>query len=354
MILETTPPPPSDVPVAVKKNRQDSERIRKQSPSLRRPPRWRCILCSFLLLFPLYAQEVSEPFPRVTESLLIDIDRAGKAWVAVGERGHVLRSEDSGNHWRQILVPTRELLTAVAFAPDGRHGTAVGHENTILTTNDGGLTWTLHKVEGEFPVIFLDTLWLDASRVYAVGAYGEFWESGDAGKSWSQRWISEEQLHFNALEKASDGTLFLAGESGTLLRSTDQGESWDPIDTPYYGSYHGLLVISDQILWVLGMRGHLYQSEDSGENWNDWSRDSKVFLSGAAEITPGRYVFVGQGGIIYTLEGDPLHFQKHLFPAFDKMSEVAATEDGALIITGNRGVHRLEPTAVTPLFQPSK
>lgn len=354
MTQETTPPHPSDVLVVVNKNRQKLGGIRKRFPLNKRLLKWGHVLHIFLWALPLTGQEVSEAFPLVAENLLNDLDRADKAWVAVGERGHVLRSEDAGRNWRQILVPTRELLTAVAFAPNEKQGTAVGHKNTILTTYDGGLTWTLNKVKGEFPVIFLDTLWLDSTRVYAVGAYGEFWESKDAGKSWSKRWISEEELHFNTMEKASDGTLFLAGENGTLLRSSDQGENWDLVDTPYYGSYHGLLVVSSQRLWLLGMRGHIFQSKDSGENWDDWSRDSKVFLSGATEIDPGRFVIVGQGGLIYTLEGDPPNFQRHLFPVFDKMSAVAYTEDGALILTGNRGVHRLEPAAVTQLFQPTE
>ena len=55
--------------------------------------------------------------------------------VAVGDRGHVLVSADQGATWEQILVPTRAMLTAVAFA-DAKNGTAVGHDGVILATND--------------------------------------------------------------------------------------------------------------------------------------------------------------------------------------------------------------------------
>lgn len=311
------------------------------------------LLLGFVVLFlagGAPGQEVSEAFALATESLLIDVNPAGNIWVAVGERGHVLRSEDGGQSWNQVLVPTRELLTAVSFAPNGRSGTAVGHNNTILTTEDGGMNWTLHKVKGEFPVIFLDTLWVDADTVFAVGAYGEFWESHNRGLSWEKRWISEEELHLNTIEKSPDGTLYIAGESGTFLRSTDQGNEWEPMDTPYYGSYHGLLALSDQKLWVFGMRGHIYLSTDAGENWNDLSRESKVFLSGATRIAANRLILVGHGGILYAVQTNPISFSRHLFPEFDKMTEAATTRDGGLILTGNQGVHRLKPETVNQLF----
>ena len=60
--------------------------------------------------------------------------------VAVGERGHVLVSGDEGRSWRQADVPSRALLTGV-FMHDARLGWAVGHDEVVLRTRDGGLTW---------------------------------------------------------------------------------------------------------------------------------------------------------------------------------------------------------------------
>ena len=56
--------------------------------------------------------DYAEHLPLVTESMLLDVTRAGDKLVAVGERGHVILSSD-GKTWTQAeVVPTRATLTA--------------------------------------------------------------------------------------------------------------------------------------------------------------------------------------------------------------------------------------------------
>ena len=70
-----------------------------------------------------------------------------RAALAVGERGIVLLSDDSGMTWRQARVPVSVSLTAVQFV-DAEQGWAVGHLGVVLHTEDGGETW--HKqLDGE-------------------------------------------------------------------------------------------------------------------------------------------------------------------------------------------------------------
>ena len=74
-------------------------------------------------------------------AVLLSAAAADAHWVAVGERGLVLRSDDNGKTWQQSPAPVSVTLTAVRFA-DARHGIAVGHGGTVLVTEDGGQTWT--------------------------------------------------------------------------------------------------------------------------------------------------------------------------------------------------------------------
>src|ERR1044071_614770 len=62
------------------------------------------------------ANKPAEIEPLASSSLLLDLSMAGSRMVAVGERGHVLLSDDQGATWRQAKsVPTRAMLTAVFF-----------------------------------------------------------------------------------------------------------------------------------------------------------------------------------------------------------------------------------------------
>ena len=128
------------------------------------------------------AGESSEIAPLATKSLLLDAGFAGKRMVVVGERGHVLLSDDQGATWRQAKVPTRALLTAVYFHDD-RLGWVVGHDEIILRSEDGGETWTRTHAAPDKEQPLLDVWFKDASTGFAFGAYGTILASTDGGRS---------------------------------------------------------------------------------------------------------------------------------------------------------------------------
>ena len=82
--------------------------------------------------------------PRAAQSLFLDVAAAGSRLVAVGERGHILYSQDSGESWTQAKVPTTAMLTAVFFT-NADTGWAVGHDGNILLSRDGGVNWELQR-----------------------------------------------------------------------------------------------------------------------------------------------------------------------------------------------------------------
>ena len=121
--------------------------------------------------------------PAAVRSLLLDLAWAGGRMVAVGERGHVLLSDDDGRSWRQAqAVPSRTMLTAVAFA-DQRHGWAVGHDEIILHTADGGETWQRQHWAPQSQQPLLDVWFADAARGIAVGAYRAFFRPPTAARA---------------------------------------------------------------------------------------------------------------------------------------------------------------------------
>ena len=80
--------------------------------------------------------------PLASKALMQGAARAGDRLVAVGQRGHIVVSNDGGATWQQSPVPVSSDLTAVYFVND-KKGWAVGHDGVILATSDGGATWAL-------------------------------------------------------------------------------------------------------------------------------------------------------------------------------------------------------------------
>ena len=106
------------------------------------------LLVAWLLTFTLPAQSANTDYalimPKAQSSLLLDIAAAGDRLVAVGERGHILYSDDGGRSWKQARVPTSVMLTRLSFI-SASTGWAVGHDGNILLSTDGGLNWVLQR-----------------------------------------------------------------------------------------------------------------------------------------------------------------------------------------------------------------
>ncbi len=273
-------------------------------------------------------------------SLLLDAVERGPLWVAVGERGHILTSRDRGATWLQSPVPTRVLLTAV-WMHDDRLGWAVGHDETILRTKDGGATWesAYSAPEAERPL--LDVWFRDAENGFAIGAYGAFLVTADGGTTWTERPISDDDFHLNAISAAADGALYIAAEAGHLYRSDDRGATWKALEAPYDGSFFGTLPLSDGAVLAFGLRGELFRSTDRGESWTKIVSNTEATLMSGLELAGGRVVVAGLAGALLT--SDDLGKSFRSTPQGDRKGNVAllGTADH-LVLFGEGGARSLE------------
>ena len=182
----------------------------------------------------------AEHMPLATESMLLDITRAGNTLVAVGERGHIVISTD-GESWQQVeVVPTRSTLTSVFSV--GNRLWAGGHDAVIITSGDGGETWTRQFFDPDRQQAVMDIYFTDENNGVAIGSYGLNLWTHDGGQTWEDATVdAENDFHLNSLVRFSDGRRLIAGEAGYSYRSYDDGETWEAIEMPYQGSMWGAL-----------------------------------------------------------------------------------------------------------------
>nr|WP_242671980.1 YCF48-related protein [Stutzerimonas kirkiae] len=297
--------------------------------------------------------------PRAASSLLLDIARAGERLVAVGERGHILYSDDDGRQWLQARVPTRQMLTAVHFV-DARHGWAVGHDASILASSDGGESWSLQFEDVEREAPLLDVWFEDVLHGIAVGAYGALLETRDGGRTWldiDERLDNEDGYHLNAITRVEGAGLFIVGEMGTLFRSEDDGQSWVSIALPYDGSLFGVLPSgTPSELLVYGLRGNLLLSSDAGDSWqaiglHEQGAAFVTGLAGASLLADGRIVIVGHAGAVLVSTDRGRTFSVVHRPDRRSLAAVACSRQGELILVGQGGVRTATATGLDAIQQ---
>jgi photosystem II stability/assembly factor-like uncharacterized protein len=296
---------------------------------------------------PVQGDESAAAAPAVASdkaatSLLLGAARAGARLVAVGERGHVVLSDDDGASWRQAAsVPVQATLTSVAFA-DARLGWAVGHDAVILHTNDAGETWELQRADPELEAPLLSVRFADARCGLAVGAFGLALETCDAGASWQPLGISEGDPHLNHLFADATGRRFVAAESGTVFREERTGEAWTELSSPYAGSFWGGLALEEGSLLVFGMRGHVFRSDDLGDSWSRVESGTSQSLAGGVALDDGHVVLVGLGGAVLTSADAGASFRATVRPHRSGINAVLPAAAGRLLLFGEMGVEAID------------
>jgi photosystem II stability/assembly factor-like uncharacterized protein len=307
---------------------------------------------------------------QIQKSLLLDGTNARDRAVVVGDRGHILVSE-SRSEWRQVPVPSRSMLTSV-YAVDNKLW-AVGHDQTIVYSADGGLTWTLQHsdIQAEGPL--LDVLFTDEEHGIAIGAYGQYLSTSDGGANWAVESVGdrvagssaatseavadasddsglastdvgedEGDPHLNAIVRNSIGLLIL-GEAGAAYRSTDNGGSWERLNLPYEGSMFGAVALDDDGIIAFGLRGNAFATRDLGRTWTRLETGTDASLLGGAAVSGGRAVMVGASGTVLLAPAGSQQLRAYTFANGGVMSGVIPISETEFLVIGENGLANYQP-----------
>lgn len=272
--------------------------------------------------------------------ILMDLEQAGERLLAVGERGFVLLSDDTGKTWKAVPTPVTRTLTGLAFK-DARVGVAVGHGASIVRTADAGQTWQQVALDEAGTDSLLGVTHVADDRFIAYGAFGLLFDSSDAGRTWTRRTVISEDFdrHISQVLPV-DGTLLLIAESGSLARS-DDGVTWTQIASPYEGSFFGALETRDKALLVFGMRGNVYRTTDLGVTWQKVETGTTASLMSGRQLADGRVLLVGNVGLLAESRDDGQTLELHWSPASRGFASLIETPAGVLL-AGESGLTHLD------------
>lgn len=273
--------------------------------------------------------------PWASSEMMLGATNAGRRLVAVGDHGVVLLSDDGGASYRQARsVPTRATLTAVSFA-DARNGWAVGQWGVILRTRDGGETWELQRSDTSVDQPLFTVHFSDGEHGVAAGLWSLLLVTADGGRHWQVLKLPEPpdggtpDRNLFSIFANSGGTLFIAAEKGTVLRSTDQGASWQYVNTGYKGSLWTGCALRDGTLLVAGLRGTVYRSTDDGRSWQPVASGTKSSITDIVEHR-GQVMAVGLDGVELTSRDEGRSFSVTVRESRTDLTALGAVPGGDL------------------------
>ncbi|MFC1758246.1 WD40/YVTN/BNR-like repeat-containing protein, partial [Planctomycetota bacterium] len=315
----------------------------------------------FLLLFArIGAADWSESFH--VDATLNDVyfPDPQTGWC-VGDRGTIYHTRDAGATWERQVSPADCSLESVHFL-DVRNGWAVGgrpipyttqSESIVLATVNGGETWT--RLHSELLPWLKQVRFFDRNNGIACGLASNMYPSGivttkDGGLTWTgiqgrvsgacqQFDVGPNRVGFGVtsngqvLSLAHGSTRFvpipssaqpfsqpfvpdcvavtdsrrviLGGGHGTLRTSRDNGESWET--STHSAGPIGLRTITSvqDHIWAGGAPGNaILRSTDGGNTWRSFQIDNALPLNAMyfTDVNRG-WAVGGMGTVMQTLNG---------------------------------------------------
>ena len=166
----------------------------------------------------------------------------------------VMRTEDGGETWSRVLVPSKFELFHLDFNGSS-NGWIVGDRGTIMATTDGGMSWVKQTSGTERALYNVD--FRDKDEGYAVGGKGTILRTENGGRSW-MRVPTQFTDTFMRVDFADDKNGWIVGHKGTILRSSNKGVSWIKQDGGTSKNLYGLYM-TKKYGWAVGEDGQMVE-----------------------------------------------------------------------------------------------
>ncbi|MBK8553656.1 MAG: T9SS type A sorting domain-containing protein [Ignavibacteria bacterium] len=197
---------------------------------------------------------------------------------STGFRGGCLFNESLvGNHPFFALVSGLRYLNSDSFVE--LYYIAAGAEGKIYTTNDPvSGAWTERSSGTTSNINYLKTVGrTDTAVTFGVGDNGAIIRSLNRGFNWT---VLNSSVTGNLRSIDFTGSnlndVIAIGESGLIIKSTDLGETWTPINSGVSKNLNSIYSASFFSILIAGDDGTILRSSDGGMNWENRSLADSV------------------------------------------------------------------------------
>jgi photosystem II stability/assembly factor-like uncharacterized protein len=241
----------------------------------------------------------------LTDVVLIDNKKA----IVLGYAGTIIKTEDGCETWRKVESPTSENIKAAIKLND--YIFIANESSKLYKSSDDGDNW--HEIKLSESYIKAFNFQVQGDKIFFICNSG-IYESSDYGESWKFNEINLKDYNYgninnnnllmvgnkssikefenfkevkrdtslysanfplayviiNRIIRISDSDILACGNKSFIIKSTDNGKSWNYIS--YLNDYRdagfgGIQFLSDSIGFIGGSNEILYKTTDAGTTW---------------------------------------------------------------------------------------
>ncbi len=268
----------------------------------------------------------------VSESLTA-IKFLGSKGVICGFNGTLLLSEDKGSHWETVNTSTADnfysvnLLNNEEFLITGEHGSI--YKYNVFDHR-------LRKIPSPVNESLFDSYFLKGNQYgFLCGGKGTILKTTDGGESWVKINSGTEKLLYSIYFSGSKG--FAVGWDGEFIITSNNGSNWDKLQLPTVNYLRDILFIDANIGFVVGGEGEIFRTSDLGVSWNKVNSGvhSGLYLVSFRNNEDG-YI-LGNGGEILFSDDKGESWQLTSTGSHLSLTDIEVADDNSFFVTGYNG-----------------
>jgi len=198
--------------------------------------------------------------------------------IAIGAYGLVLRTKDGGQNWQNEFHQEFLLADDIDYLAELKSEDEEAYQDEIA-----------------FILPHFNRLISDGRTLFLLGEVGLLAKSNDFGLSW-QSYEDIYQGSFFDLGRTKAGNLIVVGLRGHVFRGIKNGRDWREIKTNTTALLNDVVLADDERIFILGNNGVLLESTDDGKNFQiRTQKDGKALIAGV--WFKGKLIAVSEVGI---------------------------------------------------------
>jgi len=180
---------------------------------------------------------------------------------------------DGGNSWLKKKIGNGQPVNKIIFI-DSLRGWALGHNNFITKTTDGGSNWSLitTPIGNTQNIYFFDsaTGWISETTQSQ-----RLWKTTNGGLNWFANMSFQPNRVLDIFFRNST-TGWVSTTNGYLWITTNGGTNWNSLVDPPYGYIHSLDFTDVNNGWMLSSYRNIWKTTNRGYNWTNTRSENNL------------------------------------------------------------------------------
>lgn len=272
------------------------------------------ILFAFFLLISVYSQKFQwEHLKGPNGGIIGDIRADSKGTLFAGtylSRG-LFRSYDGGETWERLEYAFDEFqVYSIYISPEDHIYVGNNYGHKIYLSTDGGDTWSTSSEGYATNECWTLSRTGDSIMTAGDGEFGGIWRSTNRGKNW----VRTGDLNIRPIDiQATPSGIFLCGSHDGLLRSSDQGITWQRIQGMQGFAVPDFLIVHDSLIYCgsgyYANGNGIFRSTDGGLTWQPAGLNNGTVVLAVEQFSNGDLIAGTKNIGLYTSTDDGMTWQ---------------------------------------------